>query len=51
MDREYPQYTMRCIAIELWGIENNLRLSNMELRTFFEAADADGVFRGFSKPD
>lgn len=49
VDREQPADTVRCVAAQLWSVENNLRLSNMELRTFCEAAGADGVFRGFAR--
>jgi hypothetical protein len=39
--------TLRVTAEELWGIENNLSIANMDFAEFFAAADADGVFRGF----
>jgi hypothetical protein len=39
--------SFRCIPSELWGVENNLRLANMDFRDFAENAAADGVFRGF----
>jgi hypothetical protein len=32
---------------ELWSIENNLSLANMDFEEFAEAVDPDGVFRGF----
>lgn len=38
----------RCIARELWGVENNLNISNMDWEEFAESTDDDGVFRGFS---
>jgi hypothetical protein len=31
----------------LWSIENNISLGNMDWEEFAEAADYDGVFRGF----
>jgi hypothetical protein len=37
----------RVIASELWGVENNLSLANMDFEEFAESVDADGVFRGF----
>jgi hypothetical protein len=37
----------RCIAAELWAVENNLNIANMDWEDFADAADADGVFRGF----
>jgi hypothetical protein len=41
-----PQ-TLRVASSELWGIENNLALANMEWEDFSGGADDDGVFRGF----
>lgn len=41
-----PQ-TLRVISSELWGIENNMSLANMEWESFAEAADSDGVLRAF----
>jgi hypothetical protein len=38
----------RCIARELWGVDNNLNLGNMDWEEFAESTDKDGVFRGFS---
>lgn len=37
----------RCVASELWSVDNNLNLANMDWEEFTEAADAAGVFRGF----
>jgi hypothetical protein len=39
--------TFRVIPSELWGVENNLSLANMDYSEFADAADPDGVFRGF----
>lgn len=44
-DAEPP---FRCIARELWGVDNNLNLANMDWDEFARATDDDGVFRGFS---
>ncbi|SEF03722.1 hypothetical protein SAMN05216489_09823 [Streptomyces sp. 3213] len=38
---------LRVIAEELWSIENNISLANMDWEEFVDAADDDGVFRGF----
>ncbi|MFC9436540.1 DUF6924 domain-containing protein [Nocardia sp. NPDC057030] len=38
---------LRVIAEELWSIENNIALANMDWDEFTSAADEDGVFRGF----
>ncbi|WP_406291585.1 DUF6924 domain-containing protein [Embleya sp. NBC_00896] len=38
---------MRVIAAELWSIEANLSISNMDFHEFADGADEDGVFRGF----
>lgn len=39
--------TVRIIPSEMWGIENNLSIANMDFQDFADAADQDGVFRGF----
>lgn len=38
----------RCIPSELWGVEANLNIANMDWADFADAVDDDGVFRGFS---
>ncbi|MFI7000514.1 DUF6924 domain-containing protein [Nocardia sp. NPDC050175] len=38
---------LRVIAEELWSIENNISLANMDWDEFAGAADDDGIFRGF----
>lgn len=45
--REQPGRTFRCIAAELWGVENNLRLANMDWENFAESVDGFGIHRGF----
>ncbi|MGV9267486.1 DUF6924 domain-containing protein [Kitasatospora sp. NPDC003701] len=42
-----PGRFVRVVAAELWGIENNLSIANMEFDDFAGAVDEDGVFRGF----
>lgn len=37
----------RCIPPELWGVDNNLNLANMDWADFADAVDESGVFRGF----
>ncbi|XAS68207.1 hypothetical protein V3C33_02430 [Micrococcaceae bacterium Sec5.7] len=37
----------RCIARELWGVDNNLNLANMDWEEFANRTDHRGVFRGF----
>jgi hypothetical protein len=44
-----PGRTFRVIPPEMWGVENNLSLSNMDYAEFAESADPDGVFRGFPR--
>ena len=39
--------TFRVIPSEMWSIENNLSIANMDFEEFADAADADGIFRGF----
>lgn len=47
IDPSAPQNTFRVIPSELWGVENNLSLANMDWEEFAGAVDADGIFRGF----
>jgi len=42
-----PRGQFRCIAAQLWGVENNVSLANMDFSEFAAAVEADGVFRGF----
>ncbi len=48
---EFPEVAdrtpFRCIPSQLWGVENNLNISNMDWEDFAEAVDDDGVFRDF----
>ncbi len=37
----------RCVASELWGVENNLNLANMEWEDFADNIESDGVYRGY----
>jgi len=39
--------SFRVIPSEMWGVENNLSISNMYFYEFFDDCDADGIFRGF----
>jgi hypothetical protein len=36
----------RCIPAELWAVENNLNISNMDWAEFADDADESGVYRG-----
>lgn len=42
-----PGRKFRVIPSEMWSVENNLSIANMDFEEFAEAVDADGVFRGF----
>jgi len=42
-----PGRSFRVIPSELWGVENNLSLANIDFEEFADAVDRDGVFRGF----
>lgn len=42
-----PGRTFRVIPREMWGVENNLSLANMDYFEFADNVDPDGVFRGF----
>lgn len=39
--------TFRVIPSEMWNVENNLSLANMDWEDFADNTDEDGVFRGF----
>ena len=43
-----PGRTFRVIPTEMWSVENNLSLANMDFKDFASAVDKDGVFRGFA---
>jgi hypothetical protein len=47
---DQPGRTFRVIAREMWSVENNLSIANMDYAEFADNADADGVFRGFPRP-
>ncbi|SFF14536.1 hypothetical protein SAMN05421541_106381 [Actinoplanes philippinensis] len=44
-----PQYgtTFRVVPSEMWSVQNNLTISNMDWEEFVDNTDGDGVFRGF----
>lgn len=42
-----PGRTFRVILREMWGVENNLSIANMDYSDFADNVDPDGVFRGF----
>jgi hypothetical protein len=44
-----PGRSFRTIPSEVYAIENNLSISNMDWEDFADRTDADGVFRGFKK--
>ena len=43
-----PGRTFRVIPSEMWGVENNLSLANMDFAEFADHVDPDGIFRGCS---
>jgi hypothetical protein len=45
----HSDQSFRCIPAELWGVDNNLNLANMDWADFADAVDQDGIFRGFSE--
>jgi hypothetical protein len=42
-----PGRTFRVIPSEMWSVENNLSIANMDFEEFYNCVDRDGVFRGF----
>jgi len=45
---EVSHEPFRCVAHELWGIDNNLNLANMDWEDFAGNVDPDSIFRGFA---
>jgi hypothetical protein len=45
---DQPGRFFRVIPAELWSVENNLAIANMDFEEFAENTDADGVLRGFA---
>ncbi|MBC7303925.1 MAG: hypothetical protein H5T78_23645 [Nocardia sp.] len=47
-DTRHPRgQSFRVVPAQMWSIENNLSISNMDFETFASATSPDGVFRGF----
>lgn len=44
---EEPGRTFRVIPSEMWAVENNLSIANMDFFEFADNVDPDGIFRGF----
>ena len=42
-----PGRTFRVIPSEMWGVQNNLSISNMDFYEFANNVEVDGIFRGF----
>ncbi len=47
---EEPGRFFRALPREMWGVENNLSIANMDFEDFINSADHDGVFRGYPLP-
>jgi len=45
--KDEPGRAFRVIVSEMWGVENNLSIGNMDFEEFADAVDRDGIFRGF----
>jgi hypothetical protein len=45
---EEPGRTFRVIPSQMWSVENNLSIANMDFRDFAESTDDNGVYRGFN---
>jgi hypothetical protein len=44
---DVPGRTFRVVPNEMWSVENNLSLANMDFDEFADSVNQDGVFRGF----
>ncbi len=42
-----PGRTFRVIPAEMWAVENNLSIVNMDFFEFADYVDQDGIYRGF----
>jgi hypothetical protein len=42
-----PGRSFRVIPSEMWSVENNLSLVNMDFEEFYESTDENGIFKGF----
>lgn len=42
-----PGRTFRVIPSEMWSVQSNLSIANMDFEDFADSVDQDGVFRGF----
>jgi hypothetical protein len=43
-----PGRSFRVVPSQMWSVENNLSLANMDFSEFAERVDENGVFRGFA---
>jgi hypothetical protein len=43
-----PGRSFRVIPSEMWSVENNLSVANMDFHEFANSVDPDHIFRGFS---
>ena len=44
---EQPGRSFRTVPSEMWNVENNLSLANMDFEEFSNSVDSDNIFRGF----
>jgi hypothetical protein len=42
-----PGRYFRLVPSEMWSVENNLSIANMDFEEFSDSVDPDGIFRGF----
>jgi len=47
LDLSQAQKTFRVILPQLWSVENNLSLANLDFEDFADSVDGEGVYRGF----
>ncbi|MFI7024180.1 DUF6924 domain-containing protein [Micromonospora sp. NPDC049900] len=40
--------TFRVVPSEMWSVQNNLTIANMDWEEFADNVDGDGIFRGFA---
>lgn len=46
---EDPGRVFRVVPAQMWSVQNNLNISNMDFSDFADSVSPDGVFRGFAE--
>ena len=49
VDMSDPARTFRVVPSQIWSVDANLSISNMDFEEFADNVDEDGIFRGFEE--